>query len=124
HLCYFFLHSQMSSLYHAYYFFYSSGARRDLHSFPTRRSSDLSKASSPDHIHGRVLPYRSSPPTDPVRLLLCLPHKRTRHGAEIRSEEHTSELQSRFDIVCRLLLEKKKQTSTTANSRPNKLYTL
>src|SRR5699024_12141233 len=27
--------------------------------------------------------------------------------AEIRSEEHTSELQSRFDLVCRLLLEKK-----------------
>src|SRR5699024_11244631 len=26
----------------------------------------------------------------------------------LRSEEHTSELQSRFDIVCRLLLEKKK----------------
>src|SRR5699024_12803728 len=29
--------------------------------------------------------------------------------AEGRSEEHTSELQSRFDLVCRLLLEKKKQ---------------
>src|SRR5699024_11351531 len=28
-----------------------------------------------------------------------------------RSEEHTSELQSRFDLVCRLLLEKKKKTS-------------
>src|SRR5207249_12056865 len=28
--------------------------------------------------------------------------------AEERSEEHTSELQSRFDLVCRLLLEKKK----------------
>src|SRR5699024_11479619 len=27
----------------------------------------------------------------------------------MRSEEHTSELQSRFDLVCRLLLEKKKQ---------------
>src|SRR5207249_8056506 len=27
---------------------------------------------------------------------------------EVRSEEHTSELQSRFDLVCRLLLEKKK----------------
>src|SRR5438067_3611130 len=26
----------------------------------------------------------------------------------LRSEEHTSELQSRFDLVCRLLLEKKK----------------
>src|SRR5699024_11967515 len=29
-----------------------------------------------------------------------------------RSEEHTSELQSRFDLVCRLLLEKKKHTNT------------
>src|SRR5450830_340609 len=28
----------------------------------------------------------------------------------IRSEEHTSELQSRFDLVCRLLLEKKKNS--------------
>ena len=29
-------------------------------------------------------------------------------GTRLRSEEHTSELQSRFDLVCRLLLEKKK----------------
>src|SRR5438067_3194928 len=29
--------------------------------------------------------------------------------ARARSEEHTSELQSRFDLVCRLLLEKKKK---------------
>src|SRR5437868_13908404 len=29
----------------------------------------------------------------------------------VRSEEHTSELQSRFDLVCRLLLEKKKKRS-------------
>src|SRR5207249_6829316 len=33
-----------------------------------------------------------------------------------RSEEHTSELQSRFDLVCRLLLEKKKCTGETLNS--------
>src|SRR5699024_12801197 len=31
-----------------------------------------------------------------------------RDGGLFRSEEHTSELQSRFDLVCRLLLEKKK----------------
>src|SRR5207249_11777565 len=30
-----------------------------------------------------------------------------------RSEEHTSELQSRFDLVCRLLLEKKKKITKT-----------
>src|SRR6266513_6545801 len=31
------------------------------------------------------------------------------HARRPRSEEHTSELQSRFDLVCRLLLEKKKK---------------
>src|SRR2546421_8468630 len=34
---------------------------------------------------------------------------RGRHGTISRSEEHTSELQSRSDLVCRLLLEKKKK---------------
>src|SRR5437868_11717502 len=34
-----------------------------------------------------------------------------------RSEEHTSELQSRFDLVCRLLLEKKKEHDTHAGRR-------
>src|SRR6266536_6715430 len=33
-----------------------------------------------------------------------------------RSEEHTSELQSRVDIVCRLLVEKKKKTTTSARA--------
>src|SRR5699024_11425116 len=37
------------------------------------------------------------------------------HSQE-RSEEHTSELQSRFDLVCRLLLEKKKQTEQQHSS--------
>src|SRR2546422_6851541 len=35
---------------------------------------------------------------------------RHRRGADPRSEEHTSELQSRLHLVCRLLLEKKKKT--------------
>src|SRR5438067_8477836 len=39
--------------------------------------------------------------------------KRTEDGAKMRSEEHTSELQSRFDLVCRLLLEKKKKKTST-----------
>src|SRR5699024_12428409 len=37
------------------------------------------------------------------------PKKTTRRTKEGRSEEHTSELQSRFELVCRLLLEKKKK---------------
>src|SRR5699024_11581481 len=34
-----------------------------------------------------------------------------------RSEEHTSELQSRFDLVCRLLLEKKNEEYTTSETQ-------
>src|SRR5690349_22684570 len=35
---------------------------------------------------------------------------------QLRSEEHTSELQSRRDLVCRLLLEKKKKKNTDTHS--------
>src|SRR5438105_8630254 len=35
----------------------------------------------------------------------------------LRSEEHTSELQSRVDLVCRLLLEKKKTRESVADSQ-------
>src|SRR5699024_12288030 len=37
-----------------------------------------------------------------------------------RSEEHTSELQSRFDLVCRLLLEKKKKNKKKKRKETNK----
>src|SRR5206468_11722652 len=40
------------------------------------------------------------------RFACALSHR----GVKARSEEHTSELQSRSDLVCRLLLEKKKRT--------------
>src|SRR5215813_8907832 len=50
-------------------------------------------------------------------------HLQVLHDAEARhrqarSEEHTSELQSRPHIVCRLLLEKKKKTHTTKYKHP------
>src|SRR2546428_9864854 len=52
----------------------------------------------------------------------CL--QRSRGSVVVRSEEHTSELQSRSDLVCRLLLEKKKKKtnhtrSITTLSSPN-----
>src|SRR6266516_5056914 len=49
---------------------------------------------------------RARPTSDPSPLML-LPR---------RSEEHTSELQSPYDLVCRLLLEKKKNKSTTIST--------
>src|SRR5437868_10537763 len=51
----------------------------------------------------------TSPHRDTIGLLAqALELTGDRRGANSRSEEHTSELQSRFDLVCRLLLEKKK----------------
>src|SRR2546429_6897589 len=41
------------------------------------------------------------------------------HAAEPRSEEHTSELQSRLHLVCRLLLEKKKQNTKDIHDLDN-----
>src|SRR3712207_8741679 len=44
------------------------------------------------------------------------PHHRVREERPLRSEEHTSELQSRQYLVCRLLLEKKKNAHIQAHS--------
>src|SRR5204863_1165258 len=43
-------------------------------------------------------------------------HAPNRHKQRQRSEEHTSELQSRRDLVCRLLLEKKKKKKISSTS--------
>src|SRR5438067_3645238 len=90
-----------------YLFFYCSGDHRDLHSFPTRRSSDLPDQLAADRA---VQPGGHTEPNEARRCppVVC--------PAGLRSEEHTSELQSRFDLVCRLLLEKKKEYSTASRT--------
>src|SRR5207247_5155534 len=50
----------------------------------------------PGEHHGMVALESTEPPIEPVF-----------RRRQVRSEEHTSELQSRVDLVCRLLLEKK-----------------
>src|SRR2546422_4495895 len=54
------------------------------------------------------LGVRTVPPDGRLRLVLDAADAQL--AAQKRSEEHTSELQSRLHLVCRLLLEKKKQT--------------
>src|SRR3712207_7781139 len=81
--------------------------------FPTRRSSDLrwrhwastyGRSSAPQARH----PYRRWPRTISRRSAAPT----TASSTAGRSEEHTSELQSRQYLVCRLLLEKKKKIDT------------
>src|SRR6478672_12655233 len=52
--------------------------------------------------------------------IVCDQHDRTCELATQRSEEHTSELQSRSDLVCRLLLEKKKTQHKPHKTRKKK----
>src|SRR3989449_1146606 len=66
---------------------------------------------------GRVAPGTGAPARGPHRPGTALPVRHARSGGgeghrvalQGRSEEHTSELQSRLHLVCRLLLEKKKK---------------
>src|SRR5690606_42098091 len=96
--------------------------RRASHAFPTRRSSDLlawafagSKLSSKSSACAAV-PLTSAAQgaarriSEPITVQGPSPQDRTvAKTVRVRSEEHTSELQSRENLVCRLLLEKKKQ---------------
>src|SRR5690625_6836200 len=83
-------------------------------SFPTRRSSDLSHCGGGGRTPGPNPPPTAANPasaasssSDPAGG--CCETARGRSGECRRSEEHTSELQSRGHLVCRLLLEKKKK---------------
>src|SRR5699024_12883405 len=87
------------------FFFYCYDAPLDLHSFPTRRSSDLAISAECSTEFASGFSHST-----------CLPAA----SAASRSEEHTSELQSRFDLVCRLLLEKKKRTATAKKTKKSK----
>src|SRR5204863_6012563 len=103
---------------------YSPPPHRALHSFPTRRSSDLDG----DPVLGRALAgahpglggllgdglVREDVDPDLAATADLARHRDSGSWREfverrLRSEEHTSELQSRRDLVCRLLLEKKKK---------------
>src|SRR5689334_24766786 len=93
----------------SFLFFFNDTATTGIYTFPTRRSSDLFHEQHPN-----------GPPGDPCMKKLPevpnFPPFRTLADADaafraLRSEEHTSELQSQFHLVCRLLLEKKKKKS-------------
>src|SRR5207249_6958146 len=93
-------------------------------SFPTRRSSDLTR-DRPRYLRRAVTSVLAQTYGGAIECIVVfdggmtrlpeveIPSRRSLRGVRndrtpglARSEEHTSELQSRFDLVCRLLLEK------------------
>src|SRR5689334_24582166 len=98
--------------------------RQRLRSFPTRRSSDLvwftidlnmvraGVVNHPEKWNESGFVEIQKPPK---RYAIIDLHSLSElSGFADRSEEHTSELQSQFHLVCRLLLEKKNQCSDQA----------
>src|SRR5256884_1356401 len=75
--------------------------------FSRRRLGEASRATN-----------RSGHPSSSISIATTPSARPTNRSSPERSEEHTSELQSRLHLVCRLLLEKKKthQTSSSRNS--------
>src|SRR5216684_7358090 len=59
-----------------------------------------------------LFPYTTLFRSSPIRSACTYRCRCRRHRPSMRSEEHTSELQSRLHLVCRLLLEKKKKKTT------------
>src|SRR5687768_18551886 len=91
--------------------FYNNADLTHLHSFPTRRSSDLVAINHSfrcelrdSYIHDAAWP---SPGGGGYALSFAYGSAEALVENNIRSEEHTSELQSRLHLVCRLLLDKK-----------------
>src|SRR5437868_10503277 len=74
--------------------------------------------------------FRSPRRLHSARLCCALPNNCCRPNRDLapspsarpRSEEHTSELQSRFDLVCRLLLEKKKKIKKKIDCMQRRSY--
>src|SRR5699024_12451669 len=100
-----------------FFSFSHPAALRHLHSFPTRRSSELSPLNCARSPLRKSWLLRKKPAIPSTRTPMKKPPWPTPSSHDVwhtvtcwkkgRSEEHTSELQSRFDLVCRLLLEKK-----------------
>src|SRR5687768_18326441 len=75
-----------------------------------------------DRPEGRSSPRSWLPPSRERRHICSLRRRRAPGPARrrsARSEEHTSELQSRLHLVCRLLLEKKNTFSLSRKDLPN-----
>src|SRR2546429_4885428 len=70
-----------------------------------------------DGARGSELPHAGGFPCGETEGAGRIVHSGSGRAQQRRSEEHTSELQSRLHLVCRLLLEKKKQTGSITTTR-------
>src|SRR3712207_7244253 len=104
-------------MYCSFLFFFNDTATTEIYTLSLHDALPISR-NDPYVTRGRKRTHRLIGPTDGGRLLTVIVARQigsafyvvTARDADDRSEEHTSELQSRQYLVCRLLLEKKNKT--------------
>src|SRR5689334_24512745 len=96
------------------FFFFNDTATTEIYTLSLHDALPIWMASSRTVM---ACASRSRSPADSLRIAPC------EHSEPYsRSEEHTSELQSQFHLVCRLLLEKKKQKEISPHKLNQKLH--
>src|SRR5690349_22461751 len=92
------------------FFFFNDTATTEIYTLSLHDALPILRTSRCTWRSPRPLPRRCGTPLPRIRSVApgWVPG-RTSTVSSLRSEEHTSELQSRRDLVCRLLLEKKKK---------------
>src|SRR5438105_15158839 len=102
---------QSSSLFLFFLFFFNAPATTEIYTLSLHDALPISNL--------RLAPYCVRRFLSRYRIPAGIRYRERKR----RSEEHTSELQSRVDLVCRLLLEKKKKKKKNATSRKKNMET-
>src|SRR5258708_29034181 len=97
----------MPVLSHFSFFFFNDTATTEIYTLSLHDALPILELGQPERLY-QVVVGAGIQRHHPVRLL----------AVRSRSEEHTSELQSPDHLVCRLLLEKKKQTAPNTSALP------
>src|SRR5256886_7505298 len=102
-------HSSCFLLFSFFFFFFNDTAPTEIYTLSLHDALPICRPRPPSYraTSGR---WRDPPPPSPGG---------SWEREAVRSEEHTSELQSQSNLVCRLLLEKKKQLYHTNNTTPS-----
>src|SRR5437867_7590671 len=94
-------------------FFFNAPAPTEIYTLSLHDALPISQLVLREQLERRDVPAR-----DPAQDLVA-----RRPHLLVRSEEHTSELQSPYDLVCRLLLEKKKKKTTLNTQHHSRIHT-
>src|SRR3712207_9278184 len=104
-MCYMYSYVVRYTSFYLFFFFFNDTATTEIYTLSLHDALPISRDSTSSLLGNRWCSTYGSR----IGTARATPSRRSATGSNGRSEEHTSELQSRQYLVCRLLLEKKKK---------------